>query len=742
MKREISLLLFAAFLAQGTTRTLCPSGCNYSVPQTAFSALACGDTLLIFGTNDVGYHVNLTTGGCDSGHPITISGDSLGLAPAAGVRVTPAHGAYMGKLTISTGGGDGIIIPAQTPAVTNIIIHAVEFTHVGTTQVDAFIALAPTASADAQMPAGILIDHCYMHGNWTNTNIRRAITAHTRGVTIQDSWIEEIPYDSQDGQGIASWGGPGPIVATNNWIVGSSENVLTGGATMGYISATSSNSVWTHNIFYKPYKWYSTSPYYVAGICTKNPFEFKEMFGATIKWNRFENGGAGCGNQISGLWFNPITQSGTPTGSAIVTSGTTVQFTSYLGFSTVLPGMVIEIKINGLWEPQPIASTNGVDTAVMVRPFSVDGTYDCSTSCTIIRQPNWGISDIDIENNVIINTPYVVGIGGQDATAAMPQHYAVPEYPGGGTSHRFTFVNNLSWKDSRIQCASTSSSTACLYKLFGVYLASGSDSYVIAHNTDYPADYQYFGFWVLSGNLCHLDALAKHHQNLTIRDNVAQFGTIWANCSAYGVGSWNDWVDTGSFLNNTIPGQTSNLYQPATSPRVSSGNFVTAFSGPGSWWTNVAKYDYSILPGSYLHNAATDGTDVGVDMTKLPLLTNLSALVSPNRVVFSYTVPDPLSTMTANLEITNDSGMATELGPYTVVNDVRPDLHPGNDTDLRPDATRVGNVRTFPVNGLTQNTLYNFRLSIGGFYQAGSFTTPGPPPAFVGASILGSVQFR
>src|SRR6185369_1567191 len=83
-------------------------------------------------------------------------------------------------------------------------------------------------------------------------------------------------------QAIAGWNGPGPFTITNNYLEGSSENVLFGGADPSIPNLVPSDIVLRGNLIAKPQAW-RTERWQV-----KNLFELKNARRVTIDGNVFE----------------------------------------------------------------------------------------------------------------------------------------------------------------------------------------------------------------------------------------------------------------------------------------------------------------------------------------------------------------------------------------------------------------------------------------------------------------------
>ncbi len=80
-----------------------------------------------------------------------------------------------------------------------------------------------------ELPHHIEFDRVYIHGSPTEGQ-RRGIAANGKSIKITNSYISDCKREGEEAQGIAAWATDGPIEIVNNYIEGSAENILFGGA--------------------------------------------------------------------------------------------------------------------------------------------------------------------------------------------------------------------------------------------------------------------------------------------------------------------------------------------------------------------------------------------------------------------------------------------------------------------------------------------------------------------------------
>jgi hypothetical protein len=152
-------------------------------------------------------------------------------------------------------------------------------------------------------------------------------------------------------------------------------------------------------------------------------------------------------------------------------------------------------------------------------------------------------------------------------------------------------------------------------------------------------------------------------------------------------------------------------------------------------FADPSKGDYSLTADAPLRAAATDGGDIGVDMSQLPRIRNLRVHTAPTKAVVYYDLSPSIQHIPCVLEV------STKRDFSAPVPDVNPALFERADSDRRPGAVTDGPYHSFVVgNNTTQTgmdgnawsralapvTEYFFRLQCGGDTRTGSFRTADP----------------
>ena len=112
-----------------------------------------------------------------------------------------------------------------------------------------------------------------------------------------DSYLSDGHVVGFDAQAICGLNGPGPFKIVNNYLEGSGENVMFGGADPAIPDLVPSDIEFRGNHCFKPLSWKIGHPSY-AGIpwTVKNLFELKNARRVLIEGNLFENNWAHAQN--------------------------------------------------------------------------------------------------------------------------------------------------------------------------------------------------------------------------------------------------------------------------------------------------------------------------------------------------------------------------------------------------------------------------------------------------------------
>jgi hypothetical protein len=122
------------------------------------------------------------------------------------------------------------------------------------------VGLVRIGSGDAtqtsldQVPAHVLIDRCYIHGD-PATGAKRGIDANGADLTVTRSYISDIKGVGQDTQAIAGINGPGPFVITDNYLEAAGENIIFGGGDPKIPNLIPSDITIRGNTITKPIAW-------------------------------------------------------------------------------------------------------------------------------------------------------------------------------------------------------------------------------------------------------------------------------------------------------------------------------------------------------------------------------------------------------------------------------------------------------------------------------------------------------
>jgi hypothetical protein len=207
--------------------------------------------------------------------------------PAAGQRITPAYASQLAK----------IVTPDNQPALRTAVptcqwrVFGVEIT--GTLPVTSvqyglvtlgdggWLGGGEIQTSLAVVPNDIVLDRVYIHGTPT-LNTVRCLALNSGRTSIVNSYLDQCHAKGFDAQAIEGWNGPGPYLIENNFLAGSGENVMFGGADPGISGLSPSDITIRRNHVYKDPSW--------KGVWTvKNLFELKNARRVLVEGNVFEN---------------------------------------------------------------------------------------------------------------------------------------------------------------------------------------------------------------------------------------------------------------------------------------------------------------------------------------------------------------------------------------------------------------------------------------------------------------------
>jgi hypothetical protein len=201
--------------------------------------------------------------------------------PPEGVRVTPSSAGNFAKL----------VTPNSMPALRTVTSASASYYRIVGVE---FRSAAPmtyaivdlgdyteTATDPGQLSSDIILDRVWIHGTSSQT-IQRCLALNNRRSGIIDSRLSDCHIAGGEAQGIAGWYGPGPFKIVNNYIEGSAENIMFGGADPKFTGMVPADIEIRRNHLMKPLSW--------RGVWSvKNLLELKNARRVLIEANILEN---------------------------------------------------------------------------------------------------------------------------------------------------------------------------------------------------------------------------------------------------------------------------------------------------------------------------------------------------------------------------------------------------------------------------------------------------------------------
>jgi hypothetical protein len=274
--------------------------------QAAINAAKPGDQLLLeAGATFTGPFVLPEKTGDDWIVIRTATADADFVAP--GTRVVPGDAAKMAK----------IVTPQATNAFsTQGVAHHYRLIGLEVTPVDAnaliydLIALGDYSNTDPNGFAhDLILDRMYIHG-FAQSSLKRCVQLSSARTSVIDSTIADCHVVGQDAQAIGGWAGPGPYKIVDDYLEGSGENVLFGGADPAAQNLVPSDIQFELNHVKKPLSWNASDPSYGGTHWSvKNSLELKNARRVLAQCNLFENNWADAQAGIA-IVFTPRNSTG------------------------------------------------------------------------------------------------------------------------------------------------------------------------------------------------------------------------------------------------------------------------------------------------------------------------------------------------------------------------------------------------------------------------------------------------
>ena len=227
--------------------------------------------------------------------------------PLPGVRITPAYVARLPK----------VVSPNANPALATAAgahhyrLVGIEVTVGGSVSSNnGLVRLGSgTETSLAEIPHDIVLDRVYIHGSPT-VSLRRNLALNSARTAVVDSHLSDAHDAVFDAQAICGWSGPGPFKIVNNYLEGSGQNLMFGGADPRIVDLVPSDIEIRGNHFFKPRSWRVGDPSFGGTHwMVKNLLELKNAQRILIDGNVFEHNWAD-GQAGMGILFTVRNQDG------------------------------------------------------------------------------------------------------------------------------------------------------------------------------------------------------------------------------------------------------------------------------------------------------------------------------------------------------------------------------------------------------------------------------------------------
>jgi len=603
--------------AAAVTLTVCASGCTYTDLQHAIDAAQPGDTIrLRAGETFVG-HFRLPAKYNPNGEFIVIRSDAPDqLLPPAGTRLVP-YG-YRGGNTdrsalarlVGRGGAWRTTPVVETdPGAHHYRLQFLEIDGLAQAGWETLVQLGVSSGAQSTLesvPYNIVLDRLFIHGHPTKGQ-KRCVALDGRDFELLNSYITNCASIDFDAQAIAGFNGPGPFRIINNYVEGTGENLMFGGADPKIDGLVPSDIEIRRNHFFKPLEWrdpllrtpsrpsvtavggggsLSAGAHYFTVVATLDSAS-EPAFSApsaeravsldshgstvTLTWEGVPGAeryriyrGTSSGAQDRYIETpgagTSFTYSGTDeTWSSPQSWGTKWNVKNLLELKNAERVLIDGNVFEHLWP----ASQQGYP--ILFTPRNEEGGAPWST-----------VRDVTFSNNILRHASAGINILGED------------DVRGSQRTGRITIRNNL------------------VYDLSSGWGGSGHFLLITRSPFDIVVDHNtvfHHGMIVVSDD--SVSSGFRFTNNLAPHNTYGVFGSG----AGMGTSALNAYFPNYLVRRNALGGGPASLYP--------SDNFFPDVATFNSQFVSVGGHDYRLVGGSSFRGAATDGRDLGVDFTEL-----------------------------------------------------------------------------------------------------------------------------
>ncbi|MBA2481186.1 MAG: hypothetical protein H0V44_11035 [Planctomycetes bacterium] len=206
-----------------------------------------------------------------------------GTLPSPGTRVGPGNASAMAKVVTNA----DLPVFLTSGAAHHYRLIGLEMTMTFPSSYG-LVVLGNGETTAAALPYDLIIDRCWIHGSATG-DVQNGVRLNSARTAIIDSRIDQCQSTTVESHCISGVNGTGPFKIVNNFLGGSTIQVLFGGAPSQIPNNVPSDIEFRLNLSQKPLSWRPGDPTY-AGTqwYVKNLFELKNARRVLIDGNVFE----------------------------------------------------------------------------------------------------------------------------------------------------------------------------------------------------------------------------------------------------------------------------------------------------------------------------------------------------------------------------------------------------------------------------------------------------------------------
>jgi hypothetical protein len=454
----------------------------------------------------------------------------------------------------------------------------------------------------ANQPHHLLLDRLYIHWD-SKLGSKRGIALNSADTSILNSQISNIKAQGIDSQAICGWNGPGPFLIENNLLEASGENVMFGGSDPAIQGLVPANITIRRNLISKYTAW-QKAILSTPGSAKAVPVAGGSLPASTYAYRVVAYGPCGHGTTCRSGATADASATLATTGSVAITWSAVSGATSYRVYGR---------KAGAETQYWSTSSTSLVDTGAAGTAASVpSSTGQIWTIKNLLELKNAKL--VLIEGNIFEN-----------CWKADQKGYAVLLTPTNGGLAAWTVVQDVTFQYNTVR------HVGAALMVNGRDTSHGSDythNVAIRHNlfTDVSTKWGGPGGFMVAGNGTrdvHVDHNTIDHDGFVVAGNgEANVGFVFTNNLA----RHNQWGIYGDghgagfdSINIYFPGITMrrNALAGGTASKYPTDNFFPAASTFLANFVAAATGDFRLASSSPYVGTATDGKNIGADITAL-----------------------------------------------------------------------------------------------------------------------------